>query len=44
MVKRILIIQGHPDASTPHCGHALAASYASGARDVELSRMGRAGQ
>jgi putative NADPH-quinone reductase len=29
--KRILLIQGHPDASEPHLCHALASSYASGA-------------
>jgi putative NADPH-quinone reductase len=34
MGKRILIVQGHPDASQPHYGHALAASYATGARDA----------
>jgi putative NADPH-quinone reductase len=32
MSKRILIIQGHPDASSPHFGHALAAAYADAAR------------
>jgi len=31
MGKRILIIQGHPDASTAHFGHALAAAYANAA-------------
>jgi putative NADPH-quinone reductase len=31
-VKRILLIQGHPDAGGAHLGHALAASYAQGAR------------
>ncbi len=30
--RRILILQGHPDASAPHLGHALAAAYAEGAR------------
>jgi putative NADPH-quinone reductase len=29
--KRILLIQGHPDASEPHLCHALASSYAKGA-------------
>ncbi|HSV35124.1 MAG TPA: NAD(P)H-dependent oxidoreductase [Ramlibacter sp.] len=29
--KRILIIQGHPDASGKHLGHALADAYAKGA-------------
>lgn len=28
----ILIVQGHPDASSPHFGHALADAYADGAR------------
>lgn len=28
----ILIVQGHPDASSPHFGHALADAYAAGAR------------
>ena len=31
MHKRILLIQGHPDAGQPHWGHALAQSYAAGA-------------
>jgi putative NADPH-quinone reductase len=31
MSKRILLIQGHPDASQPHLCHALAASYNAGA-------------
>jgi putative NADPH-quinone reductase len=30
--RRILIVQGHPDATTPHFCHALAAAYAEGAR------------
>jgi putative NADPH-quinone reductase len=30
--RRILIIQGHPDASAPHLCHALAEAYADGAR------------
>lgn len=34
MSKRILIIQGHPDASRPHLCHALAESYAKGAKDA----------
>ena len=29
--KDILLIQGHPDTTTPHLCHALAAAYASGA-------------
>jgi putative NADPH-quinone reductase len=33
MGKRITIIQGHPDASTRHFGHALADEYAKGAED-----------
>ena len=32
MSKRILLLQGHPDDSTPHFGHALAEAYADGAR------------
>ncbi len=31
MSKRILLIQAHPDASQPHLGNALEASYAKGA-------------
>lgn len=30
-MRRILIIQGHPDASEPHLCHALAEAYATGA-------------
>jgi putative NADPH-quinone reductase len=33
MTKRITIIQGHPDSSSRHFGHALADEYANGARD-----------
>ncbi len=33
MPKRILIIQGHPDAGARHFGHALADEYAKGAED-----------
>jgi len=33
MHRRILVIQGHPDASAPHLCHALEAAYAQGARD-----------
>lgn len=32
MTKRILIIQGHPDSSVRHFGHALADAYAEAAR------------
>lgn len=35
MSKRILVIQGHPDASAPHFCHALAASYVTGAESAE---------
>ena len=35
--KRILLIQGHPDASEPHFCHALASSYAEGAADASHS-------
>ncbi|MBX3605012.1 MAG: NAD(P)H-dependent oxidoreductase [Piscinibacter sp.] len=31
--RRILIIQGHPDAARPHLGGALAEAYAEGARE-----------
>lgn len=34
MNRKILILQGHPDATTPHLCHALADSYAAGARDA----------
>ena len=34
MAKKVLLIQGHPDASEPHLGHALAASYRAGAEDA----------
>ena len=34
MSKRILLIQGHPDASQPHLCHALASSYAQGAESA----------
>jgi putative NADPH-quinone reductase len=32
--RRILVIQGHPDASAPHLCHTLAAAYAEGARSA----------
>ncbi len=35
MRKRIVIIQGHPDASAVHLGHALADSYAIGAAETD---------
>jgi putative NADPH-quinone reductase len=45
--SRVLIIQGHPDPAGGHFGHALAASYASGAskaghelRSVEVAKLG----
>lgn len=34
MSKRIVIIQGHPDTSTTHFGHALAQAYATGAQQT----------
>jgi putative NADPH-quinone reductase len=34
MGRRILLIQGHPDASRPHLCHALADAYADGAREA----------
>ena len=41
MPKRILLIQGHPDASRQHLGHALADSYALGAEGAghEIRRI-----
>lgn len=33
MSKKVLLIQGHPDASKRHLGHALAESYAAGAKE-----------
>ena len=33
MAKRILLIQGHPDASASHLCHALASSYIAGAEE-----------
>ncbi len=47
MSKRILLIQGHPDASQPHLCHALASSYSTGAegaghtvRHVDVAELG----
>ena len=44
--RRILILQGHPDASARHLNHALAEAYADGAREaghavrvVEIGRL-----
>ena len=34
MSKRILLIQGHPDAGNRHFGHALADAYLRGAHDA----------
>lgn len=34
MSKRIVIIQGHPDSSTAHFGHALAHAYSTGAQQA----------
>lgn len=46
MPKHIVIIQGHPDADTPHLCHALADAYAEGAeraghevRRIEVARL-----
>jgi putative NADPH-quinone reductase len=46
MIKRITIIQGHPDAQIRHFGHALADEYAKGAEDgghetkrIEVARL-----
>jgi putative NADPH-quinone reductase len=33
-MKRILLIQGHPDSTEPHLCHALVSSYAKGAEDA----------
>ena len=33
MARRVVIIQGHPDAQTRHFGHALADEYAKGCED-----------
>jgi len=45
-MKRILIVQGHPDAGAAHLGHHLAAAYAEGARQagcelrsIEVARL-----
>ncbi len=45
-MTRILIVQGHPDATTRHLGHALAEAYAEGARgaghevrEVEVAKL-----
>jgi len=45
-VQRILLIQGHPDASHPHLCHALAEAYAAGAceaghlvRNINVARL-----
>ena len=35
MSKRIVLIQGHPDASVPHFCHALADAYAQGAMEAD---------
>lgn len=47
MSKRIVIIQGHPDAQTRHFGHALADEYAKGCEDgghevkrIEVATLG----
>ena len=34
MSRRILLIQGHPDATRAHLCHALADAYAEGAREA----------
>lgn len=41
MGKRVVIIQGHPDASARHFGHALADEYAKGCEDAghEVKRI-----
>lgn len=46
VAKRILVIVGHPDATVPHFGHALADAYAEGAesaghlvRRIDVARL-----
>jgi putative NADPH-quinone reductase len=46
MARQIVVIQGHPDASRRHFGHALADEYAKGAEDggrvvqrIEVARL-----
>ncbi|MET3373497.1 putative NADPH-quinone reductase [Variovorax boronicumulans] len=43
MSRRLLLLQGHPDASASHLGHALAGAYAAGAQagghEVRLIRI-----
>lgn len=46
MTRRIVLIQGHPDATAPHFCHALADAYAAGAasaghevRRIEVARL-----
>lgn len=40
-IKRVLLIQGHPDALLPHLCHALADAYAQGAEEagIEVRRV-----
>jgi hypothetical protein len=33
-IRKIVLIQGHPDADRPHLAHALADAYAAGAREA----------
>lgn len=44
-MSRILVVQGHPDTTTRHFGHALAEAYADGARsaghEVRVLEVGR---
>ena len=44
-MSRILVVQGHPDTTTRHFGHALAEAYADGARsaghEVRMLEVGR---
>lgn len=44
-MRRILVLQGHPDTTTRHFGHALAEAYADGARSaghaVRVLEVGR---
>lgn len=45
IARRVLLIQGHPDASEPHFNHALADAYAQGAQRAghEVERVDVAG-
>ncbi len=42
-MRRILILQGHPDSSSPHLCHALAERYRQGAEAAKRSELRRSG-